>query len=80
MSRITMQRIFEPFFTTKLETGTGLGMWVVAQLVERQRGHVNVWSTERKGSSGSAFSVFLPLQSASVMEVEPDSPEMTAAL
>jgi two-component system CheB/CheR fusion protein len=60
MDRVTMRRIFEPFFTTKLETGTGLGMWVVSQLVERQRGRVNVWSTQREGRSGTAFSVFLP--------------------
>jgi PAS domain S-box-containing protein len=60
MDQMTMRRIFEPFFTTKTETGTGLGMWVVAQLLERQRGHVRVWSTQREGRSGTAFSVFLP--------------------
>jgi signal transduction histidine kinase len=47
MDRATMRRIFEPFFTTKTETGTGLGMWVVAQLVERHHGHMRVWSTQR---------------------------------
>jgi len=60
MDRATMRRIFEPFFTTKTETGTGLGMWVVAQLVERHHGHVRVWSTQRGQRSGTAFSVFLP--------------------
>jgi len=80
MSRVTMRRIFEPFFTTKLETGTGLGMWVVAQLVERQHGHIHVWSTERKGASGSAFSVFLPLEASSMSELGPDRREMTAVL
>jgi two-component system, chemotaxis family, CheB/CheR fusion protein len=64
MSRATMRRIFEPFFTTKTETGTGLGMWVVAQLVERHHGEVRVWSTQRKGRSGTSFSVFLPFQDA----------------
>ena len=60
MDRATMRRVFEPFFTTKTETGTGLGMWVVAQLVERHNGHVRGWSRQRDGSSGTAFSVFLP--------------------
>ena len=60
MERATMRRIFEPFFTTKPETGTGLGMWVVTQLVERHGGHIRVWSTPRYGSSGTAFSIFLP--------------------
>ena len=60
MDRVTMRRIFEPFFTTKPETGTGLGMWVVAQLVERHGGNIRVWSTQRFGASGAAFSIFLP--------------------
>ncbi len=61
MDRATMQRIFEPFFTTKTETGTGLGMWVVAQLMERHHGSVRVWSTRRTGASATAISLFLPL-------------------
>jgi two-component system CheB/CheR fusion protein len=62
--RAAMGRIFEPFFTTKTETGTGLGMWVVAQLVERHGGHVRAWSTCRPGRNGTAISVFLPRQPA----------------
>jgi PAS domain S-box-containing protein len=62
MTRATMRRISEPFFTTKAETGTGLGMWVVSQLTERRHGDVRVWSTQRKGHSGTAFSVFLPFK------------------
>jgi signal transduction histidine kinase len=64
MDRRIMRRIFEPFFTTKTEIGTGLGMWVVAQLVERHHGCVHVWSTQRPGASGTAFSVFLPFAGA----------------
>ncbi len=60
MDRATMRRIFEPFFTTKSETGTGLGMWVVLQLIERHHGSIRVWSTQRPGASGTAFSIFLP--------------------
>ncbi len=72
-----MRRIFEPFFTTKPETGTGLGMWVVAQLVERHGGNVRVWSRQRYGASGTVFSIFLPMahpsSAASGVEVEPAS-------
>jgi PAS domain S-box-containing protein len=64
IERATMEHIFEPFFTTKTETGTGLGMWVVAQLVERHGGDVRVWSTRRPARSGTAISVFLPSQPA----------------
>jgi PAS domain S-box-containing protein len=61
IDRATAGRIFEPFFTTKPDTGTGLGLWVVAQLLDRSKGSVHVWSSQRTGSSGTAFSVFLPL-------------------
>jgi PAS domain S-box-containing protein len=60
VDRATVGRMFEPFFTTKTETGTGLGLWVVAQLLERHKGSVRVWSSQRPGISGTAFSVFLP--------------------
>jgi PAS domain S-box-containing protein len=61
MDSATMQRIFEPFFTTKAETGTGLGMWVVSQLVERHRGQVRIRSTQRALGNSTVISVFLPL-------------------
>jgi two-component system CheB/CheR fusion protein len=64
MDRDTRLRLFEPFFTTKADTGTGLGMWVVAQLVERHSGHVNIWSSQRAGGGSTAVSVFLPLTAA----------------
>jgi signal transduction histidine kinase len=57
--------MFHPFFTTKTDTGTGLGMWVVSQLVERHKGHIQVWSTQRAGRSGTVFSVFLPFDELS---------------
>lgn len=65
MDPLARQRLFEPFFTTKADTGTGLGMWVVAQLVERHGGSVHVWSTQR--SAGTAVSVFLPTTTAAEM-------------
>ncbi len=62
MDRATMKRVFEPFFTTKTETGTGLGMWVVVQLLERHHGQVRLWSSKRPGSTGTTFSVFMPFE------------------
>lgn len=60
ISRAALGRIFEPFYTTKRETCTGLGLWVVAQLLERHKGSVHVWSSQRPGASGTTFSTFLP--------------------
>jgi signal transduction histidine kinase len=67
IARASRSHIFEPFYTTKPETGTGLGLWVVGQLVERHRGSIHVWSSQRFGASGTAFSVFLPI---SIVEKE----------
>jgi two-component system NtrC family sensor kinase len=53
-------RIYQPFFTTKGERGTGLGLWVSAGIVDRIGGSIRVWSTSRRGRSGTCFSVFLP--------------------
>ena len=78
MDRATMHRIFEPFFTTKTDTGTGLGMWVVAQLVERHQGHVRVWSTQRPGHSGTAFSVFLPFHQSAARATAKAKPALPA--
>jgi PAS domain S-box-containing protein len=61
IDRATLRRIFEPFYTTKAETGTGLGLWVVTQLVERHKGQVRVWSSQRGDVSATVFSVFLPI-------------------
>ena len=61
MDSETCKRVYEPFYTTKNETGTGLGMWVSAQLVERLQGDLRVRSTSRRNNSGTSFSLFLPL-------------------
>ncbi|MGI4757670.1 MAG: ATP-binding protein [Janthinobacterium lividum] len=53
-------RIFEAFFTTKGELGTGLGLWVTKQIVEKHGGTVRVRSSTRSDRSGSVFSVALP--------------------
>jgi two-component system CheB/CheR fusion protein len=77
MDKAIRHRVFEPFFTTKTDTGTGLGMWVVAQLLERPHGEIRVWSTQRAGRSGTAFSVFHPLASPAKAtgSPEPTPPE-----
>jgi PAS domain S-box-containing protein len=55
-----LKRIFEPFYTTKKDTGTGLGLWVSRELIEKCGGRLNVRSSVAEGRSGTVFTVFLP--------------------
>jgi PAS domain S-box-containing protein len=57
-------RLFEPFFTTKGEEGTGLGLWVSMGIVSRAGGFMRLRSSQRPGSSGTCFSLFLPATTA----------------
>ena len=58
-------KLFEPFFTTKREVGTGLGLWVCKNIVEKHGGSIRVRSSAVPGKSWTAFSVFLPLAAES---------------
>ena len=55
-----LENIFEPFFTTKGELGTGIGLWVARQLVERRGGQISVASSTEPGKSGTTITIFLP--------------------
>src|SRR5262249_26982252 len=55
------QKLFTPFFSTKGEVGTGLGLWVTKDLIEKKGGSLRFRSqTETK--PGTAFSFFIPCQ------------------
>ena len=53
-------RIWNPFFTTKGVTGTGLGLWVSKEIVQRHRGELNVRSSRSPTHHGTVFTLFLP--------------------
>jgi PAS domain S-box-containing protein len=55
-----LERIFEPFFTTKGDLGTGIGLWVTKQLVEKRGGQISVASNTEPGKSGTVLSMFVP--------------------
>jgi PAS domain S-box-containing protein len=55
-------RLFEPFFTTKKDVGTGLGLWVCTNIVQKHHGSIRVKSNTTPGRSWTVFSVFLPTE------------------
>jgi len=60
MASETVARVFEPFFSTKTETGTGLGLWVSKEIVEKHGGSIRVRSRQQPPYRGTVFTVFLP--------------------
>jgi PAS domain S-box-containing protein len=63
MSRETSRRMREAFFTTKQGTGTGLGMWIVSELLAKHDGKLSVSSSVRPDHHGTVSSLFLPTDS-----------------
>lgn len=62
MSADTLAHIFEPFFTTKGSKGTGLGLWISREIVDRNHGSLKVKSRRAAQSSGTVFTLFLPCE------------------
>ena len=53
-------RIFDAFFTTKGIGGTGLGLWISREIVDRHHGVLSLRTSQRPGRSGTIFTLFLP--------------------
>ncbi|RRA48157.1 nitrogen regulation protein NR(II) [Acidipila sp. EB88] len=70
--------LFEPFHTSKEATGTGLGLWISKGIVDKHQGTIRMRSrleTECRGSHGTVFVLWLPLQPES--PADPAKPRAT---
>ena len=52
--------IFDAFFTTKGLNGTGLGLWISKEIVERHAGFIRLKSSTGEKASGTVVHVFFP--------------------
>ena len=61
-------RLFTLFFTTKGEQGTGLGLWLVRSMVEKQGGRIRFRSrtAAESGKPGTIFNIWIPLEPAPI--------------
>jgi signal transduction histidine kinase len=55
-----LSTIFEPFVTTKGETGTGLGLWVISEILKKNNWSIKVRSSQDSAHRGTAFSILIP--------------------
>ncbi|HEY2468627.1 MAG TPA: ATP-binding protein [Terracidiphilus sp.] len=55
------KKIFDPFFTTKDLKGSGLGLWVSKQLVQRHGGTIRFRTLQWPNLQGTLFEIFLPV-------------------
>jgi len=70
MSPEDMDRIFEPFYTKKVmgRSGTGLGLAVLWGTVKDHGGHIDVRSTEDRGTT---FMIYFPVSREEVPKIDP---------
>lgn len=65
-------RLFQPFFTTKGTTGTGLGLWLTRDIVDRAGGYIRC--RNHHSPHGAVFSIWLPLSP----QAQANAPQMQA--
>jgi signal transduction histidine kinase len=55
-------RVFEAFYTTKGINGSGLGLWISRDIVDRHKGALRVRTSQNPAHRGTVVTLFLPFQ------------------
>ena len=61
ISREDVSKVFQPFFTANKEGGTGLGLWLAKEIIEKHGGVIRVRSNTGSRRHGTVFTIRLPL-------------------
>lgn len=64
MTPETRRRMYDAFYTTKGSGGSGLGLWVTANIVRKHQGSIHVRSKRTARSGGTVFTLIFPYAGA----------------
>jgi PAS domain S-box-containing protein len=60
IDRENLDKVFQPFFTANKEVGTGLGLWLTREIVQKHNGAIRVRSSTDAQRHGTVFMIWLP--------------------
>jgi signal transduction histidine kinase len=60
--------VFQAFKSTKGGNGSGLGLWISKEIIDKHWGSVHFRSSTKPGASGTVFSIFIPLGEGDAQE------------
>ncbi len=70
ISDAARQKLFDAFFTTKGIGGTGLGLWISKEILDRHHGRLHLRTSQDPARHGTVFTIFLPASTT----VQPATP------
>ena len=79
IDKATQRRMYEAFFTTKGIGGSGLGLWISAEIMQRHGGRILIRSSQAEGHRGTVVTLFLPSETATPLVLQLAVPETASA-